>query len=1120
MKKLIFAIIITFLITCSAFAGDILVNTPVNNANIQIALDTASAGDRVLVPDGSYTGIGNIDTNGTNGSLGNEIIFRPVTLGGVTFDGNFELLVNGDYWIVQGFDFDGATSGDGQAIITIDDADNVGITNNSFVDSGHPYAVGEKGFVVWVRELADNCEIDYNTFDNPLGIAVIIKKNADGDTNPTSAHVHHNDFKNIQDYRTSHAGQDWPAIFLGKDLDQQYDNYASIVEYNLFDLCQGDPENITVKSSGNIIQYNVMSDSQGISLRTGATNEVTYNTQYGTGAQTSRGISVHNGDHTLTNNCCKDLDRDAFVLWSGDGNDEPVYNTELSGNSVFGQADKDALRISRNTYTVEDVTTVTIERNIFQAKAGADELIENEGYTDEGSLTWGTGADANQVDKGPLANYYTGFTTDPTGQIEGTYTGNDNCTLHVTSDDVGVDWDIPVKSNLQPTGTLICSSDPRNVTFSLNTNETANCRSGTTNAGSYDALPDEVTNTDSTSHSWVENLACDASYSRFVACADPVGNESTVSEISFSIESGSPPPEVREGTLIGVTDPGSSINPYPENGEFLNETSCNIKVSNAGDYFFELDIDGDGIPDDISKYHGAKITITSGASSIVGWGGLGDTGNAFSADYFDQETLGSELVTNGDFASDISGWGNLGGNEYDTLEWSSGSLHAVSDGSATAVAGSDDNVSLVAGTAYRIDYDITISSGEVTHIGCRSSLGTGAIQGTLGIIDTTDSYTSYFIASATEDTSFVFFSSSAVDFLIDNISVKEVTQGAKGGFREITLLGSEAISGSGNTDFANASINDWVIYNDSTDSTVTYSNANLDGPDDKQGLITVDETTDPCTFAYAELPTTKVSFTANQLHKVSVKVHTPAANTLQDVHITVGDLVGAIVAGKSITTLADDTYTTIEEWIYVAADTTGSLRVGFSGDPADGDLLYFDDNSVKIVDISHVPFGTNTLDLANAGVSNESLTITYSDNNAGALLYFRDSDDLSSNLISGRHYLYQFQGKVGVGDTIQHRVGEGSTELAITSNIAESFTSYNLNFVAESTNNTNILMKFMGIGEEISLDNLVLRHQTNVSVFGIRIENGQYSGVEGWESVDGGFDWNDQGNYTVVISYD
>ena len=114
----------------------------------------------------------------------------------------------------------------------------------------------------------------------------------------------------------------------------------------------------------------------------------------------------------------------------------------------------------------------------------------------------------------------------------------------------------------QPTGLQSCTTNPRNVTISLNTNEAAWCRISDTDE-SYDSMgagKDMSTGQGVTDHEEVVNNACGVDapveYDYYVQCADVVPNKSvTALNINYSIDE-EPPPEPGavwrgKGTAVG-----------------------------------------------------------------------------------------------------------------------------------------------------------------------------------------------------------------------------------------------------------------------------------------------------------------------------------------------------------------------------------------------------------------------------------------------------------------------------------------------------------------------------------------------------------------------------------------
>lgn len=93
----------------------------------------------------------------------------------------------------------------------------------------------------------------------------------------------------------------------------------------------------------------------------------------------------------------------------------------------------------------------------------------------------------------------------------------------------------PSVTGTSPSGQQTCSSNPRDVTLTATTNEPATCRMATSDMA-YDSMTDAFDSTGGASHSETKSLACGASYTYYVRCADYSGNTMTSSaQISFSI---------------------------------------------------------------------------------------------------------------------------------------------------------------------------------------------------------------------------------------------------------------------------------------------------------------------------------------------------------------------------------------------------------------------------------------------------------------------------------------------------------------------------------------------------------------------------------------------------------
>ena len=136
------------------------------------------------------------------------------------------------------------------------------------------------------------------------------------------------------------------------------------------------------------------------------------------------------------------------------------------------------------------------------------------------------------------------------------------------------------------------------------------------------------------------------------------------------------------------------------------------------------------------------------------------------------ELLGSEEVTNGDFATDVSGW-----TEYtnSVISWDNGTLKTanVTQGYGKAY----QSFSTQSGKTYRLKFDGFVS----TALKFQYRLGSSAIAGSdIKIDDFTSSQSIEILFTATSSTTYLTFvcqdANTGVYVNIDNVSVKEVTQ--------------------------------------------------------------------------------------------------------------------------------------------------------------------------------------------------------------------------------------------------------------------------------------------------------------------------------------------------------
>ena len=290
----------------------------------------------------------------------------------------------------------------------------------------------------------------------------------------------------------------------------------------------------------------------------------------------------------------------------------------------------------------------------------------------------------------------------------------------------------------------------------------------------------------------------------------------------------------------------------------------------------------------------------------------------------------------------------------------------------------------------------------------------------------------------------------------------------KGTFDEANLLSAEAIADLNNTDFRDGDIGEWAENTDGS-GTCAYDFSDIGGADDKQGKLT----SDADSYLYADLQSAYwnglggAAPNPDTLYKMTANVYIPADNnTLKDIKIfTYGFDEDYTVEY----TLVDATWTPIVLWFYLATDVVGAVRIGFDGDPTNGDILFFDDISIKEVDISWVPYGSNVM-----SIDSDALKFEYKSNSGGAYLALKDANDLSADLVVGKRYTVTGRMKVAVGEDAKPTVYRGIGGQFAYGDVVTStaFVSFVINFIAGNATTCYLSPGNMSLGETAWLDSL------------------------------------------------
>ncbi len=354
------AVLLSSLVQTPAHAT--VVTVP-NVASLQAAIDSARAGQRIVLADGVHRPGKPIKITKSRITVAARHAGRAVfTTGGFEFGA-----VRGV--TVEGFVFTGTSS-----LSVPAEAEASRITRTTFD--------GDKsGASLTVS--ANDVQVDHNTFSNRTNEGVYLQITGPDGAIAQRTWVHHNYFYN-HSYSGLNGGE---SIRLGYSYKQQLSAYATI-ENNLFEKANGDPEAISVKSSDNTVRYNTIRDSKGyIVLRHGNRTTVEGNLLFGSG------IRFHGNDHKVFNNYVENTGDRAIVFGKGSETDSgPTSKSHdrpdrvaVTFNTLIGTGA--VVENDTGTYAPQDCI---LANNIIKGSSSKFiDMMSGSTVKYEGNIVWG-----------------------------------------------------------------------------------------------------------------------------------------------------------------------------------------------------------------------------------------------------------------------------------------------------------------------------------------------------------------------------------------------------------------------------------------------------------------------------------------------------------------------------------------------------------------------------------------------------------------------------------------------------------------------------------------------------------------------------------------------------------
>jgi poly(beta-D-mannuronate) lyase len=351
------------------------------------ALDGAEPGDLILLRDQVWELTSEVDVT-RSGTAGHPIVISAETIGGAVIEGSAGLALSDvAHVVVRGLDFRFAASGVG---IDCDDCSHVRFTRNRF-------ELDPDGDAHWFRLVGDSHHnlIDRNAFANKATEGNMFTFDGTDDAVASFNRIELNHFSD-HTFDGENGGECMRVGWSGL----KYARGENLIQYNLFERCNGDPEIVSNKSSNNTFRYNTFRDNDGaLVFRHGHGSRAIGNFFLGN----EGGIRVYGDDHLIVNNYLAHNTggggtRSTIAIGSGTELDEPAsgagYDAAERVLIAFNTLLDNASHIGIGTDDDHDVGAIdcTIANNLLVGDDGsfADRVRGYTGFTWEGNLLSGS----------------------------------------------------------------------------------------------------------------------------------------------------------------------------------------------------------------------------------------------------------------------------------------------------------------------------------------------------------------------------------------------------------------------------------------------------------------------------------------------------------------------------------------------------------------------------------------------------------------------------------------------------------------------------------------------------------------------------------------------------------
>lgn len=368
-----FFIAVQLLCVCSLLA----VNTLVSDiSSFNSVVQASSPGDTIILKNGTWNNT--VLEFFADGTETEPIVLTAETSGEVILSGTSRLEIYGKYLEVHNLDFkDGALSDDPVVSFRRSSsqlAENCRLSNCRILNYN---PASDDIAYKWVSLFGKNNRVDHCTFSGKNNEGALLVVWLDGNAN--YHRIDHNYFSDIP--RLNRNGAE--TIRVGTSSYAHTDS-RTLVEYNVFEKCDGELEIISSKSKFNVYRHNTFINNNGVlTLRHGSDCDVYGNFFFGAPGKACGGVRIIGERHKVYNNYFQDLEgsgtRAAISMMNGVPNAVAssyyeVQDAEVVHNTIVSCRQALAIGVGKNDELTLPPKNCIVANNVVDKTTRSDAI--------------------------------------------------------------------------------------------------------------------------------------------------------------------------------------------------------------------------------------------------------------------------------------------------------------------------------------------------------------------------------------------------------------------------------------------------------------------------------------------------------------------------------------------------------------------------------------------------------------------------------------------------------------------------------------------------------------------------------------------------------------------------